>query len=89
VLEDALLRELVLTYGLAGRARYRKEGRRADRARRHNRGVAAVRHGSQNFPSPSMDMRLAPDDVLYLMGKTDDITRARRRISTGEAPTVP
>jgi hypothetical protein len=36
-----------------------------------------------------MDMRLAPDDVLYLMGKTDDITRARRRISTGEAPTVP
>lgn len=46
--------------------------------------IIAVRHGSQNFPSPAPDIRLTPDDILYLMGAAGDIGRARRRISGGD-----
>jgi CPA2 family monovalent cation:H+ antiporter-2 len=46
--------------------------------------IIAVRHGSQNFPSPPADLRLDPGDILYLMGPGPDIVRARRLLSAGE-----
>jgi CPA2 family monovalent cation:H+ antiporter-2 len=45
--------------------------------------IIAVRHDSQNFPSPPPALRLDPGDILYLMGPGPDIVRARRRLATG------
>jgi CPA2 family monovalent cation:H+ antiporter-2 len=46
--------------------------------------IIAIRSGDQNLPSPPPDTRIAPGDLLYLMGSQPDITRARQRISTGQ-----
>jgi CPA2 family monovalent cation:H+ antiporter-2 len=45
--------------------------------------IVAIRRSDQNLPSPPLETRLAPGDLLYLMGSPTDLTRARRRISEG------
>ncbi|WP_457574452.1 cation:proton antiporter domain-containing protein [Desulfolithobacter sp.] len=37
--------------------------------------VLAVRRGTQTFPNPEVDMPLYADDVLYLMGSSEDLAR--------------
>jgi CPA2 family monovalent cation:H+ antiporter-2 len=46
--------------------------------------IIAIRRGDQNLPSPPPETRILPGDLLYLMGATADIARARQRISTGQ-----
>jgi CPA2 family monovalent cation:H+ antiporter-2 len=45
--------------------------------------VFAVRKEGRHITSPAADLRLAVDDVLYLMGDESDVMLARRRLSEG------
>jgi K+:H+ antiporter len=46
--------------------------------------IIAIRRGAENLPSPAADLPLQAGDILYLMGKGPDVTRARRRLESGD-----